>query len=152
MTPVVALNTSRRVGVLILWTLPGWMLIAFSNASHMLEFLDTPEDIPFLGPLAHREILYRILRTPQAGRLRAIATSGDLVQRTARAISWLRELCKASALGRTRFYSKDGRFNPSPSIPGSHRDEAAAVLKATAATNRAPADADGRIRRYDCCI
>jgi len=56
----------------------------------MLELLDTPEDIPFLGPLAHREILYRILRTPQAERLRAIATSGDLGQRTARAISWLR--------------------------------------------------------------
>lgn len=56
-------------------------------AMRMLELLD----IPFLGPLAHREILYRILRTPQAGRLRAIATSGDLVQRTARAISWLRE-------------------------------------------------------------
>ncbi len=47
--------------------------------------------IPFLGPLAHREILYRILRTPQAERLRAIATSGDLGQRMARAISWLRE-------------------------------------------------------------
>jgi AraC-like DNA-binding protein len=60
-------------------------------AMRMLELLDTPEDIPFLGPLAHREILYRILRTPQAGRPRAIATSGDLVQRTARAISWLRE-------------------------------------------------------------
>jgi len=59
-------------------------------AMRMLELLDTPEDIPFLGPLAHREILYRILRTPRAGKLR-IATSGDLVQRTARAISWLRE-------------------------------------------------------------
>jgi AraC-like DNA-binding protein len=60
-------------------------------ATRLLELLDTPEDISFLGPLAHREILYRILQTPQAGRLRAIATSGDLVQRTARAISWLRE-------------------------------------------------------------
>ena len=60
-------------------------------AMRMLELLDTPEDIPFLSPLAHREILYRILRTPQAGRLRAIATSGDPVQRTGRAISWLRE-------------------------------------------------------------
>jgi AraC-like DNA-binding protein len=40
--------------------------------------------------LIQREIIYRLLKTPQAGRLRAIATSGDLVQRTARAISWLR--------------------------------------------------------------
>jgi AraC-like DNA-binding protein len=61
-----------------------------SASMRLLDLLDTPEDIPFLGPLAHREILYRILRTPQAGRLRAIATSGDLGQRTARAISWLR--------------------------------------------------------------
>jgi hypothetical protein len=53
----------------------------------MLELLNTPEDIPFLSSLAHREILYRILRTPQAERLRAIAMSGDLGQRTARAIS-----------------------------------------------------------------
>ncbi len=61
-----------------------------SATMRLLELLDTPEDIPFLGPLAHREILYRILRTSQAERLRAISTSGDLGQRTARAISWLR--------------------------------------------------------------
>ena len=56
----------------------------------LLELIDTLEDIPFLSPLIQREILYRILRTPQAERLRAIATSGDLSQRTARAIAWLR--------------------------------------------------------------
>jgi transcriptional regulator GlxA family with amidase domain len=58
--------------------------------SRLLELLDTPEDIPFLSPLIQREILYRVLRTPQAERLRAIATRGDLTQRTARAISSLR--------------------------------------------------------------
>ena len=56
----------------------------------LLALLDTPEDIPFLSPLLQREIIYRLLKTPQAGRLRAIVTSGDLTQRTARAISWLR--------------------------------------------------------------
>jgi AraC-like DNA-binding protein len=56
----------------------------------LLALLDAPEDIPFLSPLLQREIIYRLLKTPQAGRLRAIATSGDLTQRTARAISWLR--------------------------------------------------------------
>jgi AraC-like DNA-binding protein len=61
-----------------------------SACNRMLDLLDTPEDIPFLSPLIQREIIYRLLKTPQAGRLRAIATSGDLVQRTARAISWLR--------------------------------------------------------------
>jgi transcriptional regulator GlxA family with amidase domain len=58
--------------------------------SRLLELLDTPEDIPFLGPLIQREIAYRILRTPQGERLRAIATRGDLSNRTARAIVWLR--------------------------------------------------------------
>jgi AraC-like DNA-binding protein len=60
-------------------------------ATRLLDLLDAPEDIAFLAPLLHREMLYRILRTPQAERLRAIATSGDLSQKTARAISWLRE-------------------------------------------------------------
>jgi AraC-like DNA-binding protein len=56
----------------------------------LLDLLDTPEDIPFLGALIRREIAYRILRTPQGARLRAIATRGDLSNRTAKAISWLR--------------------------------------------------------------
>ena len=58
--------------------------------SRLLELLDTPEDIPYLSHLIQREIVYRILRTPQGARLRAIATTGDLSHRTARAIAWLR--------------------------------------------------------------
>ncbi len=58
--------------------------------SRLLELLDTPEDIPFLAPLSQREIAYRILRSPQGERLRAIVTRGDLSNRTARAIAWLR--------------------------------------------------------------
>jgi hypothetical protein len=61
-----------------------------SACSRLLELLDTPEDIPFLSHLIQRKIVYCILRTPQAERLRAIATSGDLSQRTTRAIAWLR--------------------------------------------------------------
>jgi AraC-like DNA-binding protein len=56
----------------------------------LLALLDNPEDIPFLAPLIHRELAYRILRTPQGERLRAIATKGDLSNRTVRAIAWLR--------------------------------------------------------------
>jgi AraC-like DNA-binding protein len=63
-------------------------LLAVSK--RLLELLDTPEDIPFLAPLIQREIAYRILRTPQGERLRAIATRGDLSNRTVRAIAWLR--------------------------------------------------------------
>ena len=53
--------------------------------------LDIPEDIPFLSHLIQREIVYRVLRTPQGARLRTIATAGDLRNRTARAITWLRD-------------------------------------------------------------
>ncbi len=58
--------------------------------TRLIGLLETPEDIPFLSHLIQREIVYRILRTPQGERLRAIATTGDLSHRTARAIAWLR--------------------------------------------------------------
>jgi AraC-like DNA-binding protein len=58
--------------------------------TRLIELLEAPEDIPFLSPLIQREIVYRILRTPQGQRLRAIATTGNLSHRTARAIAWLR--------------------------------------------------------------
>ena len=61
-----------------------------SASIRLIELLGTPEDIPFLGHLIQSEIVYRILRTPQGERLRAIATAGDLSHRTARAIAWLR--------------------------------------------------------------
>lgn len=78
--------SSHRQGLAVGETTIGLL----SACTRLLELLETPEDIPFLSHLIQREILYRILRTPQAERLRAIATSGDLSQRTARAISWLR--------------------------------------------------------------
>jgi AraC-like DNA-binding protein len=58
--------------------------------SRLIDLLETPEDIPFLSHLIQREIVYRILGSPQGERLRAIATTGDLSHRTARAIAWLR--------------------------------------------------------------
>jgi AraC-like DNA-binding protein len=58
--------------------------------SRLMELLDTPEDIPFLSHLIEREIIYRVLRTSQGARLRTIATTGDLGNRTARAIAWLK--------------------------------------------------------------
>lgn len=56
----------------------------------LLDLLDTPADIPFLGPLIQREIIYRILRGPEGARLRSIATVGDQSHRTAKVIAWLR--------------------------------------------------------------
>jgi AraC-like DNA-binding protein len=56
----------------------------------LLDLLDTPHDIPFLGGLIQREIVYRILRGPEGARLRAIATLGDQSHRTAKAIAWIK--------------------------------------------------------------
>jgi AraC-like DNA-binding protein len=60
-----------------------------SACTRLIDLLGTPEDIPFLSHSIQREIVYRILRSPQGERLRAIATTGDLSNRTARAIAWL---------------------------------------------------------------
>lgn len=79
-------GSSQRRGLAVGETTFGLL----AATSRLLELLDTPEDIPFLGPLIQREIAYRIFRTPQGERLRAIATRGDLSNRTARAILWLR--------------------------------------------------------------
>ena len=63
----------------------------FSACSRLLDLLDTPQDIPFLSGLMQREILYRVLRSPLGKHLRAIATLGEQGNRTAKAVSWLRE-------------------------------------------------------------
>jgi AraC-like DNA-binding protein len=39
--------------------------------------------------LIERELIYRIFQTPQGYRLRAIATAGNLSQKTAKVIAWL---------------------------------------------------------------
>ncbi len=79
--------SSQRRGVAV-GQAPASLLKA---CSRLMELLDTPEAIPFLSHLIQREIIYRILRTPQGARLRTIATTGDLGNRTARAITWLRD-------------------------------------------------------------
>jgi AraC-like DNA-binding protein len=61
-----------------------------SACSRLLDLLDAPEDIPFLSALIQREIIYRLLRSPQGNHLRAIATLGEQSHRTARTVSWLR--------------------------------------------------------------
>ena len=77
---------SHRRGIAVGETTVGLL----NTCIRLIELLDTPEDIHFVSDLLQREIVYRILRTPQAKRLRAIATAGDLSQKTARAIAWLR--------------------------------------------------------------
>ena len=56
----------------------------------LVDLLDTPQDIPFLSGLIQREVIYRLLRSPQGRHLRAIATLGEQSHRTARAVEWVR--------------------------------------------------------------
>lgn len=61
-----------------------------SACCRLVDLLNTPQDIPFLGGLIQRELIYRILQGPAGARLRAIATLGDQSNRTAKAIAWIR--------------------------------------------------------------
>lgn len=61
-----------------------------SACCRLLDLLATPKDIPFLSGLIQREIIYRILRSAEGARLRAIATLGEQSHRTAKAIAWVR--------------------------------------------------------------
>ena len=61
-----------------------------SACCRLVDLLDTPQDIPFLSGLIQREIIYRILRSAEGARLRAIATLGEQSHRTAKAIAWIR--------------------------------------------------------------
>jgi len=56
----------------------------------LVTLLDLPDDIPFLAGLIQREIIFRLLRSPQGKHLRAIATLGEQTHRTAKAVEWLR--------------------------------------------------------------
>jgi AraC-like DNA-binding protein len=66
-------------------------------------------DIPFLSGLIQREIIYRMLRSAEGARLRAIATLGEQSHRTAKAIAWVKanyakplrveELAEMAAMG-----------------------------------------------------
>jgi len=58
--------------------------------SRLVDLLDAPQDIPFLSTLIQREVVYRLLRSPQGRHLRAIATLGEQTHRTSKAIEWLR--------------------------------------------------------------
>ena len=58
--------------------------------SRLIDILDSPQDIPFLGRLIQREMIYRLLRSPQGQHLAAIAMLGEQSHRTAKAVAWLR--------------------------------------------------------------
>lgn len=57
----------------------------------LTKLLCTPEDIEALGPLAKREILYRLLKSEQGQLLRQIAEADGRCRRISQAIFWIRQ-------------------------------------------------------------
>ncbi len=57
----------------------------------LVRLLDSPRDIAMLAPLVRREILYRLLCSPQGQLLRDIATDDSQAHRVNRAIEWLNQ-------------------------------------------------------------
>ncbi|MDR0182317.1 AraC family transcriptional regulator [Lysobacter arvi] len=57
----------------------------------LMRLLDTPDDLRVLGPMARREILYRVLTGELGHRLRVLATTDTRSSRIARAVARLRE-------------------------------------------------------------
>ncbi|QDE39563.1 AraC family transcriptional regulator [Luteibacter pinisoli] len=58
--------------------------------SRLLDLLDHPDDIAFLGPLVVQEIYYRLFRGGLAGTLRQLALSGSHVAQIGRATQWIK--------------------------------------------------------------
>lgn len=57
----------------------------------LMALLDTPEDIPTLAPLVTREIVYRLLKSPDGWRLAQLAMVESHRQRVAQVIDLLRK-------------------------------------------------------------
>lgn len=56
----------------------------------LLALFDRPQDVPVLGPLIEREILYRLLQGPQGDIVRQAALGDSRLARVRGAISWIR--------------------------------------------------------------
>lgn len=67
-------------------TTPGLL----SALDRLIGLLDEPDLLPVLGPLAQREIFYRLLRSEVGNHLWQMASIADQNQSIARAIDWLK--------------------------------------------------------------
>ncbi|MDR2788044.1 MAG: AraC family transcriptional regulator [Candidatus Accumulibacter sp.] len=63
----------------------------FDAIERLVDLLGNPKDVPHLGALIQREIIYRILTSCAGARFRETVLLGTQSQRTAKAIAWLRE-------------------------------------------------------------
>jgi len=57
----------------------------------LLRLVDEPDDAPVLAPLVQREILWRLLRSPQGAAVRDIGLADSGLSHVARVIRWIRD-------------------------------------------------------------
>ncbi|WP_112239111.1 AraC family transcriptional regulator [Kribbella monticola] len=57
----------------------------------LLRLVDEPADAPVLAPLIEREILWRLLRSPQGAAVREIGLADSSLSHVARVIRWIRD-------------------------------------------------------------
>ncbi|MFT4103873.1 MAG: AraC family transcriptional regulator [Burkholderiaceae bacterium] len=79
-------------------------------ATRLVALLDTPQDIAALGPLALREIFYRLLTGPGGEVIRAMTQTDSRHHQVARAILWIRanfqDACRIEDLARVAGMSR----------------------------------------------
>jgi len=85
------------------------------TASRLLALLDRPQDIAELAPLAKREIMYRLLTSPNSRTIRQMANPRTHLSRIARATQWMRShyreaslverAAEVAGMGRSTFFS-----------------------------------------------
>jgi len=110
----------------------------------LTRLLDTPKDIAMLAPLVRREILYRLLRSPQGHRLYEIATANSQGHRVNQAIKWLNgNFVHPLRIDDSGPGGEPERLDPAPPFQGHDRHEPAAVPE-TVAPARSPAADAGR--------
>lgn len=63
----------------------------FDAVARLIKLIDSPQDLAHVGPLIQREIIYRILVSSAGLCFRETIIAGTQSQRTAKAITWLRE-------------------------------------------------------------
>ncbi|WP_206244388.1 AraC family transcriptional regulator [Novosphingobium terrae] len=84
--PGLALPAGNPASVMV-GTMPDALIEAVVR---LLRLLDHPADLPVLAPAMEREILWRVLSTPQGAVLRQIGLADSHTARIGRALQWLR--------------------------------------------------------------
>lgn len=135
------------------------------SSSFLLSSIDVPAQSQIIEASAKAPLLVMFLRfdmpmvremlsqedLPEVGRLRAIGTSGDLVQRTARAISWLRaNFTKPLYIEELANTARMGVSTLHPSISCVDLHEPIAISDDAQASDRARTHVDGRLGCDDC--